>query len=151
MLSAATPNGQGAIGVSASEIAQMLTSLQEGFASVGGVTATLTAAQLMAGNILSSGGATPTFTTDTATNIINALTQSIGATPRIGQTFPVFLTNLNSGTATLAGGTGVTIVGTATVATAQTISLLGTITGTVALGGANAVSLQRMWTNGAAA
>lgn len=151
MLSAATPNGQGSIGVSASEMAALLTVMQEGFASIGGVNTTISANAIVGGNVLSSGGATPTLTTDTAANIINALTQSVGATPRIGQTFPLYISNLNSGSATLAGGTGVTLVGSATMATAQTVSWLGTITGTTQLGGTPAISLQRMWSNGAAA
>ena len=152
MLSAATPNGQGSIGVSASEIAQMLTVMQEGFTSLGDSAAVLTAAAIVGGNILTSGGSTAiNLTTDTATNIINALTQSQEATPRIGQTFPVFLTNLNTATATVVAGSGVTLVGSGAVATSQTTSFLGTITGTPQLGGTPAISLQRMWSNGAAA
>ena len=147
MLSAATPNGQGSIGVSASEIAQMLVALQAGFANVGGVSATLTAAQILAGNVLTTGGATPTLTTDTAANILAALTQSAGATPRIGQTFPLDLANLNSGTATLAGGTGVTIAGTATVLTGTERQFMCIVTGTPTLGSA-AVTIQSMWANG---
>lgn len=152
MLSAATPNGQGAIGVSASEIAQMLNVMQEGFTALGDTNATLTAPMIIGGNILTTGGTVAiTLTTDTAANIIAALTQSVGAIPRIGQTFPMFITNLNTATATLAGGTGVTINGAGAMATVQTVSWMGTITGTTQLGGAPAISLQRMWSNGAAA
>lgn len=148
MLSAATPNGQGSIGVSASEIAQMLNVMQANFANVGGVSATLTAAQIVGGFILTTGGATPTLTTDTATNIINALTQSLGATPRIGQTFYLSIANLNSGSATIAGGTGVTVPAAGnTIATANERQYIGVITGTVALGGANAITLNNMWAN----
>lgn len=147
MLSAATPNGQGAIGVSASEIAAMLSVLQAGFASVGGVNATLTAAQLATGQVLTSGGATPTLTTDTAANIIAQLTQSSGATPRIGQTFMLDIANLNSGTATLAGGTGVTISGTATIAANAERYFLGIITQTAQIGGTPSVTIQNMWSN----
>src|SRR5580692_2783741 len=145
MLSAATPNGAGAIGVSASEIAQLLTSLQAGFVNLGaGATITLTAAQMMAGFLLQSGGATSTVTTDTAVNILAALTQSSGASPRIGQTFVLDIANLNSGTTTLAGGTGVTLVGTTAIATTVERQYLGVVTGTPALGGA-AIELIGMW------
>lgn len=148
MLSAATPNGQGSIGVSAGEIAQLLTSLQAGFVNIGaGATITLTAAQMMAGFILQSGGATATVTTDTAANILAALTQSLNASPRIGQTFVLDMANLNSGTTTLTGGTGVTVVGTNTIATTVERQFLGVVTGTVALGGAAAVELISMWGN----
>lgn len=148
MLSAATPNGQGAIGVSASEIGAMLSVMQAGFQNVGGVSATLTAAQIAGGFLLTSGGATPTLTTDTATNIINALTQSVGATPRIGQTFYLSIANLNSGAAAIAGGTGVTVDAAGnSIAAASERQYLGVITGTVALGGANAIRLANMWGN----
>lgn len=152
MLSAATPNGQGAIGVSASEIAAMLTVMQEGFTTLNDSSQVISANAIVGGNVLTSGGSTAiTLTTDTATNIINALTQSQGATPRIGQTFPVFITNLNTATATVAGGTGVTLVGSGAVATVNTTSFMGIITGTTQLGGTPAISVQRMWSNGAAA
>ena len=148
MLSAGTPNGQGAIGVSASEIAAMLSIMQAGFTNVGGVSATLTAAQLMGGFILTSGGTTPTLTTDTATNIINALTQSVGAQPRIGQTFLLDIANLNSGSVTLAGGTGVTVDAAGnTIATTVERQYLGVVTGLASLGGSNAVRIANMWGN----
>ena len=64
-------------------------------------------------SIVASGGSANTNTTDTATAIINGYWPNafVGATA-----FADFV-NLNSGTMTLAGGTGVTISGTATVPT----------------------------------
>jgi hypothetical protein len=64
--------------------------------------------------VVASGGSVNTNTTDTATNIIN------GYWPNayVGATALLNLVNLNSGTTTLAGGTGVTITGTATTVTA---------------------------------
>lgn len=148
MLGAATPNGQGAIGVSASEIAAMLTAMQAGFTPFGGNTGTLTAAMIAGGFVLVSGGSTATLTTDTATNIINQLTQSQGASVRIGQTFLLDIANLNSGSVTLAGGTGVTVdTAGQTIATTVERQYLGIVTGTVALGGANAVRIANLWGN----
>lgn len=150
MLGASTPQGQGAIGVSAGDISALLNAMQAQYNAIGGTNATLSAIQMAGGFIVSSGGATPTLTTDTAANIIAALTQTQGATPRLGQSFLMVVTNLNSGIATVAAGTGVTIVGTATIATVTTRFFLGTITGTVAANGANAISLQSMFAQGSA-
>ena len=71
---------------------------------------TLTAAQ-MVNNIVTLSGQTAaqTVTTDTATNIVAAIPNA-----QIGQTFEVIIQNghTSSGTATLSGGTGVTITNT---------------------------------------
>jgi len=63
--------------------------------------------------IVCSGGSTNTNTTDTANNIVN--TYWPGAA--VGAQSILQLVNLNSNTCTLAGGTGVTITGTATTVT----------------------------------
>jgi hypothetical protein len=78
---------------------------------------TMTAANAIQGIVgafvVSSGGSANTNTTDTASNILtlfwpNAVIGSVAVT---------WFANLNSGTMTLAGGTGVTITGTATTPT----------------------------------
>lgn len=63
--------------------------------------------------IVCSGGSANTNTTDTANNIVN--TYWPGAA--VGAQSILTVANLNSGTMTLAGGTGVTITGTATTVT----------------------------------
>ena len=80
---------------------------------------TLTAAQ-MVNNIVTLSGqtGTQTVTTDTATNIVAAIPNA-----QIGQTFELIIQNghTSSGTATLSGGTGVTVTNTyATAAQAIT-------------------------------
>ncbi len=56
--------------------------------------------------------ATPTFTTRTATQLAANIPNL-----EIGESYVLRVVNANSGTATMAGGTGVTISGTATLAT----------------------------------
>ena len=71
---------------------------------------TLTAAQMVNGIVTLSGQTTAqTVTTDTATAIVAAIPNA-----QIGQTFEVVIQNghTSSGTATLSGGTGVTITNT---------------------------------------
>ena len=71
---------------------------------------TLTAAQMVNGIVTLSGQTTAqTVTTDTATAIVAAIPNA-----QIGQTFEVVIQNghASSGTATLSGGTGVTITNT---------------------------------------
>src|SRR5579872_4053139 len=63
--------------------------------------------------LVASGGSANTNTTDTATAIINGYWPNV----YVGATSPLVIFNLNSGTMTLAGGTGVTISGTATIVT----------------------------------
>lgn len=63
--------------------------------------------------VVTSGGSANTNTTDTATNIINGFWPNA----YVGAVAPCYFANLNSGTMTLAGGTGVTISGTATLVT----------------------------------
>lgn len=90
---------------------------------------TIQAAQLVGGIIRRfSPAANYTDSTDTATNIVNAIP---GATPL--QTFPLLIANLGSGIMTLAGGTGVTIAGTATIASNATRLFLGQVTGSAAV------------------
>ena len=63
--------------------------------------------------VVASGGSANTDTTDTATNII----ANYWPNAAVGSVALLNLVNLNSGTTTLAGGTGVTITGTATIPT----------------------------------
>lgn len=63
--------------------------------------------------LVASGGSANTNTTDTATAIMNAYWPGV----QVGSTGLLVIMNLNSGTMTLAGGTGVTISGTATMVT----------------------------------
>jgi len=63
--------------------------------------------------LVTSGGSANTNTTDTATAII----ANFWPNAYVGATAPLTVANLNSGTMTLAGGTGVTITGTATTVT----------------------------------
>jgi len=75
--------------------------------------ATLTTDQLVNGLILTVPTAARTFTTPTATAILTAID-----TAKIGASFDLIIRNTSGGSfaITLAGGTGVTIVGTATTA-----------------------------------
>jgi len=75
-----------------------------------------------------SPGAAFTDSTDTATNIINAIP---GA--KVNQTFPLIIANLGSGLETLAGGTGVTIAGTAAIGSGTARLYLGQVTGSAAV------------------
>lgn len=70
-----------------------------------------------------SGGATPTFTTRTAAQLIAALPNWA-----VGESYFLRVYNTNSGTVTLAGGSGVTITGTATIATAKSRDYTVTLT-----------------------
>jgi len=80
---------------------------------------TLTAAQMVGGSVDISGGSTGTVTTDTATNII-ARMQALDANAAIGSTASFTLINDNSGTVTLALGSGVTNAGVAGILTLLT-------------------------------
>lgn len=71
---------------------------------------TVTAAQMVGGVVEITGGTTSTVTTDTAVNIV-ARMQALDANAGVGSTANFGLINGNSGTMTVAGGTGVTIVG----------------------------------------
>lgn len=101
---------------------------------------TMTGPQMTGGIIRRfSPAANFTDSTDTATNIVNAIP---GAVPL--QTFPLIIANLGSGIMTIAGGTGVTLAGTTTIGSAATALFLGQITGSAA------VTLTRLfqWGNG---
>jgi hypothetical protein len=80
---------------------------------------TLTAAQMVGGSVDVSGGSTSTVTTDTAANII-ARMQALDANAAIGSTASFTLINDNSGTMTVALGTGVTNAGVAGILTLLT-------------------------------
>lgn len=85
--------------------------------------------QLVGGIIRRFGfGAATTDSTDTATNIVNAIPGAV-----VGQTFPLIIANLGSGALTIAGGTGVTMAGTAVVASQAMRLFLGQVTGSAAV------------------
>lgn len=91
-----------------------------------GTTQTLSAQQILSGWFIHSGAtAAVTVTTDTATNIINAMVN-----PYVGQTFLLFYANLNttSGAVTVAAGTGVSTSGTLTIPIAGLRVFQGTVT-----------------------
>jgi hypothetical protein len=71
-----------------------------------------------------TGGTTSTITTDTAANIIKALKQQ-----QLGSVFEFLLVNGGSGTATLSGGTGVTVVGNSAPTTGKNQLFKGVVTG----------------------
>lgn len=130
-LSGAIPN-QAALGV-------ILNALQNNASPVFGnwsttlIPASLTAYTIPAGNLVSgiirrfNPGAAFTDSTDTATNIVNAIPGAV-----VGQTFPLLIANMGSGLVgamTVAGGAGVTVTGTATIATGFLRLFLGQVTG----------------------
>lgn len=94
----------------------------------------LTNAQVVAAgetylNVTGAQGAGFNVNTPTAFSLINYLTQILGFTPKVGFTWQFSLINNGTGqTATLVGGTGVTISGTATVANNTVREWLCTIT-----------------------
>lgn len=101
-------------------------------------TLTVAAASFVTNGIYSlSGGTTCTITSPTAAQIVAALDN-----PQVGTSFVVSIVNANSGTATMAGGTGVTVVGLATAATNTSATFRGVVTNVTS--GAEAVSLYRV-------
>ena len=80
-----------------------------------------------------SGGANLSHTTDIAANMIAEIQNA-----RIGDTWRIRIVNVNSGTVTLVGGTGVTITGTAAVATNRTVEFMATYSA------ANTIGLQNI-------
>ena len=101
--------------------------------------ATLTTTQLINGLLLSTPTAARTFTTPTATAILADV-----LTPKVGAGFDLTIRNTSAGAfaVTLAGGTGVTVVGTAT--TAQNI--VSQFRGVITAVDTPAVSLYRVGT-----
>jgi hypothetical protein len=89
-----------------------------------GGTLTISAAAMVNGSYRITGGTTSTITTDTAANIIAALKNAQG-----GKRFDFLLVNGGSGTATMSGGTGVTIVGTSAPTTGKNQLFIGVVTG----------------------
>jgi hypothetical protein len=73
-------------------------------------TPTATAAQMVGGVIEATTQTTSTLTTDTAVAIV-ARMQALDANAGVGSTALFAIDNGNSGTMTVAGGTGVTLVG----------------------------------------
>lgn len=101
-----------------------------GVATVSLAANTYTARQILGGiirRVLAVGAAT-TDSTDTATNIVNAIPGAV-----VGQSFPLLISNLMSATLTVAAGTGVTLTGTATVTRFSTRLFLGEVTGSAAV------------------
>lgn len=93
-----------------------------------GVTNTLLAKDMVGGFIRRNGTQSNADLTDTAANIVAGIP---GA--RVGQTFPLFIANMNSSVMTLGAGTGVTLMGTATIAQATVRAFMGTVTGSSAV------------------
>lgn len=83
-------------------------------------------AQAMVGGYIMrfSPGAATTDSTDTGTNIVNAIP---GA--KVGQSFPLTVANLGSGAVTLGSNTGVQLFGTMLIASATARLFLGQVTG----------------------
>lgn len=97
-----------------------------------GTTQTLTAAMVSGGGAwtfhTSTGGSTPTLTMPLATTLIAAI--SGWAT---GDSYVLRIINLNSGTTTVAGNTGLTLTGTATISTNGQADFVITKTGAAAV------------------
>lgn len=83
-------------------------------------------AQAMVGGYIMrfSPGAATTDSTDTGTNIVNAIP---GA--KVGQSFPLTVANLGSGAITIGSNTGVQLLGTMLIGSAQARLFLGQVTG----------------------
>lgn len=99
-----------------------------------GITNTLLAKDMVAGFIRRAGTQSNADLTDTASNIVAAIPGAV-----VGQTFPLFIANMNSSVMTLTAGNGVTLTGTATIAQATVRAFMGTVTGS------NAVTLTNMF------
>lgn len=84
---------------------------------VSGTSATLTTANLMTGLIISTNAGATTLTTDTATNVINAL-NAIGSGVAVGDTIWFTVSSHGAGGVTLAMGSG----GTLTNGTSGTVA-----------------------------
>lgn len=81
---------------------------------------TLTATEMVGGVVEFSGGAAVTTNTDTAVAIV-ARMQALDANAGVGSTASFAIDNGNSGTMTVAGGTGVTLVGSGATSILTTI------------------------------
>lgn len=92
---------------------------------------TLTAAQSIETIVSVTPTAGRTYTTATAADILTEL----GINNKVGQTFELIFVNLASAThaLTVAGGTTVTVVGSATVAAATSATYLGRVTSSTAV------------------
>ena len=124
------PGNQAAI-PSYGDILGMIYMMNPAIASLvsAGAAEVLTGFQIGEGIFVRSGATVAvTVTTDTATNIINAL----GPNTYAGQSFMMIYVNLNtaSGAVTLAPGTGVTLSGTTSVPIAGVRFYIGTVTST---------------------
>lgn len=87
-----------------------------------GITNTLLAKDLVAGFIRRNGTQSNADLTDTASNIVAAIPGAV-----VGQTFPLFIANMNSSVMTLGAGNGVTLVGTASIAQATVRAFMGQV------------------------
>ena len=92
---------------------------------------TLTAAQSIETIVSVTPTAGRTYTTATAAAILSEL----GVNNKVGQTFELIFVNLASAThaLTVAGGTTVTVVGSATVAAATSATYVGRVTSSTAI------------------
>jgi hypothetical protein len=113
------------------------------YSSIAGVNSGTLAAKNLVGGVSTYVTVTTAanLTTDTATNILAALTAlgvppTIGPNPYVGTSWLINVRNQisSSGTLTLTGGTGVTITGTATVAYNYTRTYIATVNGPGLLG-----------------
>lgn len=90
---------------------------------------TMTGGQIVGGIIRRfSPNANFTDSTDTGTNIVNAIPGAV-----VGQTFLTMIANLGSGIMTIGAGAGVTIAGTTTIASQGMRLFLGQVTGSAAV------------------
>lgn len=89
---------------------------------------TYTGGNMVGGIIQRNSTGNTTDSVATATNIINAIPGAV-----VGQSFPMVVSNMGSGTLTIATNTGVTLQGTATIGRFASKLFLGTVTGSAAV------------------
>lgn len=104
---------------------------------------TYTGAEMVAGIIQRNSTGSLTDSTDTATNIVNAIPGAV-----VGQTFPCLIANMGSGVLTVAAGTGVTLGGTTTLSRFSIRLFLGTVTGSAAVTFTNCFQFSNASLNG---
>lgn len=105
---------------------------------------TYTGAGMVGGIIQRNSGASTTDSTATASQIVAAIPGAV-----VGQTFPCIISNMGSGTLTIAANTGVTLAGTPTIGRFSSKLFLGTVTGSAAVTFQAAFSFGAAGTTGA--
>jgi hypothetical protein len=88
---------------------------------------TYTAGAMIGGFIRRNSTGTTQDSVASGTNIVNAIPGAV-----VGQTFPVVIANMGSGTLTVGTNTGCTLAGTATIARFSTRLFIGEVTGSAA-------------------